>query len=108
MEHIWQIIVAVIGSTAVASLVQFFVNRSDNRKSLGKRLDRLERDGLRTQLLLLILMRPEEHQEILTIAEHYFRKPPNGLGGDWYMTSLFYKWLNDTGIAEPDWFDKGD
>lgn len=101
-----QIIIAILGSTAVATLIQFFVTRNDNKKGITKRLDKLERDGLRTQLLLLILMRPEEKQEILTIAEHYFKKPPEGLGGDWYMTSVFNTWLSDAGIAEPDWFDK--
>lgn len=104
MEHIWQIILAIIGSTAVATLVQFFVTRNDNKKNLSKRLDRLERDVLRTQLLLLILMRPEEQQEILTIAEHYFKD----LKGDWYMTSIFNKWLKANEIAEPEWFTGGD
>lgn len=99
MEHI---IIAVIGSTALATLVQFFVTRHDNKRNLSKRLDKLERDGLRTQLLLLILMRPEEKQEILTIAEHYFKD----LRGDWYMTSIFNKWIVDSDIAEPEWFNK--
>ena len=103
MANIWQLIVAIIGSTAVATLVQFFVTRSDNRKNLAKRLDKLERDGVRTQLLLLILMRPDETKEILTIGEHYFRV----LKGDWYMTSIFYHWLIEKGIAEPEWFTGG-
>lgn len=98
-----QIIIAVIGSTAFATLVQFFVTRHDNKRNLSKRLDRLERDGLRTQMLFLILMRPEELQEILTIAEHYFKD----LKGDWYMTSIFNKWVEEQGIAEPEWFTGG-
>lgn len=107
MENVIRIIALIAGSTAAATLIQFFVTRHDNRKSLSARLDKLERDGLRTQLLFLILMRPEEHQEILTIAEHYFRKPPDGLGGDWYMTSIFNKWVKEQGIAEPEWFTGG-
>lgn len=103
MEHIWQIIVAILGSTAVATLVQFFVNRHDNKENLSKRLDKLERDGLRTQLLLLILMRPEESREILTIGEHYFKD----LHGDWYMTSIFNRWVEEAGMAEPEWFQGG-
>lgn len=37
--------------------------------------------------------------------ERYFRKPPNGLGGNWYMTSLFDKWIiqHNSGI-KPEWF----
>lgn len=99
MEHI---IIAVVGSTALATLVQFFVTRHDNKRNLSKRLDRLERDGLRTQMLVLIIQRPEEKQEILTIAEHYFKD----LKGDWYMTSIFNKWIVDSDIAEPEWFNK--
>lgn len=105
------IIVAVLAIFACGGFWTFLQSRmqrrdqkNDNQDALSKKLDRLERDGLRTQLLLLILLRPAEQQEILTIAEHYFRKPPNGLGGDWYMTTLFNKWLIDTGIAVPDWF----
>ena len=95
-----QLVIAVISSATVATLVQFFVTRYDNKKNLWKRVDKLERDGVRTQLLLLILMRPGETKEILTIGEHYFKV----LKGDWYMTSIFNKWLEEAGIAEPEWF----
>lgn len=98
---VWQFVLALLGSTAVATLIQFFVNRHDKR--LEERLNRLERDGLRTQMLVLIIQRPEEKQEILTIAEHYFKD----LKGDWYMTSIFNKWIVDSDIAEPEWFQGG-
>lgn len=98
-----QIIIAVVGSTTLATLVQFFVTRHDNKRNLSKRLDRLERDGLRTQLLLLVLLKPGEKQEILTLAEHYFKD----LKGNWYMTSIFNTWVEENGIAEPEWFRGG-
>lgn len=98
-----QIIIAIIGSTTVAALVQFFVTRHDNKKNITGQLKKLERDVLRTQMLFLILMRPGEVQEILTIAEHYFKD----LHGDWYMTSIFNKWVEEQGIAEPEWFKGG-
>ena len=98
-----QLLIAIIGSTAIATLVQFFVNRYDSKKNIADKLTKLEKDGLRCQLLLLILLRPGETQEILTISEHYFKK----LKGDWYMTSIFNKWVDESGIAEPEWF-KGD
>lgn len=98
-----QVIIAVIGSTTLATLVQFFVTRHDNKRNLSKRLDRLERDGLRTQLLLLVLLKPGEKQEILTLAEHYFKD----LKGNWYMTSIFNTWVEENGIAEPEWFRGG-
>lgn len=98
------IIVAVLASNGLFALLQFLITRHDSKKNIKGKLVMLEKDGLRTQLLLLLLMMPDEKKEILTIAEHYFRKPPNGLGGNWYMTSLFDKWLEKTKTAKPEWF----
>ena len=99
------IILAVLGSTALSSLIQFLIKRYDEKKNaktnVKEKLTTLEKDVLRTQMLLLILMKPEEQKEILTIGEHYFKT----LKGDWYMTSIFNKWLKEKTIAEPEWFD---
>lgn len=99
------IIVAVVGSNALFGFIQFLVSRRDKRKNITEKisdqLKRQEKDILRTQLLVLIALRPKEQQEILTVAEHYF----GDLKGNWYMTSLFNKWLLDSDIASPDWFD---
>ncbi len=100
------IVLAVLGSTALSSLIQFLIKRYDDKKNskenVEEKLSTLEKDTLRTQMLLLILMKPEEEQEILTIGEHYFKE----LKGNWYMTSIFNKWLKDTNTAEPEWFEK--
>lgn len=96
-----EILIAVLSSTALSSLIQFFINRHDSKKNVKGKLITLEKDVLRTQLLLLILLRPAEQQEILTVGEHYFKE----LHGDWYMTSIFNKWLLESAIAEPEWFD---
>lgn len=100
------IVLAVLGSTALSSLIQFLIKRYDEKKNakfnVKEKLATLEKDTLRTQMLLLILMKPEEEQEILTIGEHYFKE----LKGNWYMTSIFNKWLKDTNTAEPEWFEK--
>ena len=95
-------IIAVIGSTALSQLIQFFVSRHDSKKRIPEKLETLEKDTIRTQLLFLIQLTPEEIQEILTVAKHYF----GVLNGDWYMTSIFNKWLVRNKIAEPEWFDK--
>ena len=99
------IVLAVLGSTALSSLIQFLIKRYDEKKdakfNVREKLTTLEKDTLRTQMLLLILMKPEEKKEILTIGEHYFKT----LKGDWYMTSIFNKWLESTGTAEPEWFE---
>lgn len=99
------IIVAVLASNGFFALVQFLITRWDTKKNLKGSLKKLERDGLRTQLLLLLLIQPEEQTEILTIAERYFKKPPQGLGGNWYMTSLFKKWLEENKVGKPEWFE---
>ena len=96
-----EIIIAVIGSTAVATLIQFFVNRHDNKVNIGEKLKLLEKDGLRTQLLLLILLCPDEEREILTIGEKYFGK----LHGNWVATPIFNKWCEERDL-NPEWFDK--
>lgn len=95
------IILAVLGSTALSSLIQFLIKRWDDKHNVKDKLATLEKDVLRTQMLLLILMKPEEKKEILTIGEHYFKT----LKGNWYMTSIFNKWLESSGTAEPEWFE---
>lgn len=95
------IILAVLGSTALSSLIQFLIKRWDDKHNVKDKLITLEKDTLRTQMLLLILLKPEEKQEILTIGQHYFQK----LKGDWYMTSIFKKWLKESGTEEPEWFE---
>lgn len=105
MSPVVTIAVAVIGSTAVSSLIQFLITRYDKKKEskdgIKGKLIILEKDVLRSQLLLLILLRPAEQQEIMIVGEHYFKE----LHGDWYMTSIFNKWLLESEIAEPEWFD---
>lgn len=95
------ILIAVLGGGNLLLFIKFLIERHDQNKGIGKTLTRLEKDGVRTQLLLLILMRPEEQTEILRIAEHYFVK----LKANWYMTSIFSKWCDERNL-NPDWFDK--
>lgn len=94
------IILAILASNGFFALVQFLITRWDTKKNLKGTLKRLEKDILRTQLLLLILMQPDEEKEILKIAQYYFVK----LKGNWYMTSMFSKWCKSRGLR-PEWFD---
>lgn len=97
------IIVAVISamtSGGVLAFIQFLIARNDDKQGIKSTLKKLEKDGLRTQLLLMILMKPEEKKEILTLAQHYFVD----LEGNWYMTDIFKKWLKEKGHSNPDWF----
>ena len=104
-----KILLTILGGGNVILFLKFLIERHDRKKEraedtekeeLRKTLKRLEKDGVRTQLLLLILLRPDEQTEILKIAEHYFVK----LKADWYMTSVFKKWCDEQQL-EPEWFD---
>lgn len=97
-ELITTIVAAVLASNGLFALVQFLITRKDT--SIKTKLDRLEKDGLRTQLLLMILLKGDEKKEILTLGQHYF----DDLKGNWYMTDIFYKWLEEKGHSKPDWF----
>lgn len=104
------ILLGILGGGNLILFIKFLIERYDRKKdkeeakekeNVNSKLLVLEKDGLRTQLLLLILIRPDEQTEILRIAEHYFKV----LKGDWYMTSIFNNWLKLNKIAEPEWFD---
>lgn len=104
----------VLGGGNLFLIIKFFIERHDKKvekaeekesNSTKSTLKKLEKDGIRTQLLLLMLLLPEEKKEILTLGQYYFSKPPKGLDGNWYMTSLFDKWITErnSGI-KPEWF----
>ena len=106
MNAIASIVIGVLGAVDLVTLIIFFINRHDQRKGLEDKLMTLEKDGLRTQLLMLMLMRPDSKQEIMTIGQRYFSKKVNGgLEGNWYMTDMFNHWLQERGDSAPEWFD---
>ena len=104
-------ILAVIGAVLGSGLIQFLITRHDNNKAnpIEKKIDKIleeqkktEKDNLRTQLLVMMNMMPNNHEEIMTLAERYFKE----LKGDWFYSSLFSKWLKDNNVEKPLWFDK--
>lgn len=101
MNTIASVIIGLLGAVDFVTLLIFFINRHDQKKGLEDKLKTLEKDGLRTQLLMLILLQPDAKQEILTVGQHYFRD----LKGNWYMSDVFNRWCIKHG-QEPDWFDK--
>lgn len=107
METAITIIIAVIGSTGLATLIQFFISRHDKKhdrlEHIEKQLTKTEADSVRMQLLFLINQMPDEDQEILTVAQHYFCD----LRKNWYMTSLFEKWCKKQNVPIPSWFQGG-
>jgi len=108
-ETILIAVISAMTSGGVLGFIQFLIKRKDDKEQRAENkqdddikgaLKKLEKDGLRTQLLLLLLLQPDEETEILKIAQHYFVK----LKGNWYMTSMFSKWCKTRGLR-PEWFD---
>lgn len=117
------LILVLIANNALWAFAQFLISRHDRKaddkdglkaamRDIKKKLEDLEteikaklkkqeKDAVRTQLLVLILLKPEEEQEILTLGEHYFKN----LKGNWYMTSIFKNWIKEYKVANPDWFE---
>lgn len=104
-QIIFDIISIVFGGSSLVTLVIFLINRRDMRKSeiekINKQLVKLEKDSVRTQLLILMENYTDaDEQELLTCAEHYF----SVLCGNWYMTSKFKRFLKLNQIETPTWF----
>ena len=113
----WEILLGVVGSAGLAQIIVKIIDVVSERKKakaekndeekqmLEEILHRLqigEKDDCRQQLLLLMADYPDDVQEIMTIAEHYFKD----LKSNWYLTSIFNNWLEKKKIARPEWFER--
>lgn len=113
------ILVAVLGSSGLIGGIFSVINtvlsrkaaRSDKQKEIEAKLAELEKatqenkmDATRVQMLLLMSDYPDDKQEILKIAERYFKD----MGGNFYMDSLFSKWLKKNDLTKPSWFKNND
>lgn len=112
------ILLGLIGAVLGSGIIQFFVTRHDQKKKesieeklkpIDSKLDKIideqktsEKDALRTQLLVMMTTLPNNHEEIMTLAQRYFGE----LKGDWFYSSLFNKWLKENDIEKPIWFEK--
>ena len=101
----YDIMLTILGGGNLILFIKFLIERYDKKQErkdydIKEELHKLKKDGIRTQMLVLILLKPSEKKEILTLGENYFKK----LEGNWYMTSIFNKWLTDTNTAKPEWF----
>lgn len=104
-------ILAVVGAVMGSGLIQFLITRHDQNKAkpIEQKIDKIleeqkksEKDNLRTQLLVMMNMMPNNQEEIMTCAERYFKQ----LEGDWFYSSLFAKYLKENNIENPIWFNK--
>lgn len=92
METIY---LAILGSSLLGVIVsQIFelikrkLDKNDTIKQLIARMDKAEKDSVRTQLLILLSDYWYRDEEIMEVARHYFED----LKGDWYMTKLYEEW----------------
>ena len=99
-ENATAILLGVLGSSAFCELVRYFIERATKKKDISKRLDKLEKDGVRSQLMTLLHDYPTRTDEIMEVAHHYFVD----LQGNWFMTGLFEKWLEENNVNKPKWF----
>lgn len=62
-----------------------------------------QRSCLRIELTNEIKRHPQNHDTIMKIAERYFMPvEEGGLGGDWYLSSVFLEWAEKEGIRLPE------
>ena len=90
--------VGIIGAAAVGvgtwCLSQINSETNSKLDKISTKIDGIEMDSTRNQLLVLMSDYPNNESEILKVADFYF----NELDGDWYMTELFSKWGTSRGI----------
>lgn len=103
------LIIGFAGTIVGSGIIQFLVNRHDAKKGIESKLDKIideqkkaEKDSLRVQLLVMMNLMPNNHEEIMTLGQRYF----DDLKGDWFYSSLFAKWLKDNKIENPVWFNR--
>ena len=101
------ILSCILGGGSLVTLIIFLIQRNDTKNNelqrLSKQMDKLEKDIVRTQLMILMEnYTPGQESEIMAVAEHYFAD----LDGNWYMTTLFNKFVEENKIAEPEWLSK--
>lgn len=107
------IIIAILSSGVVSALIASattllvrHLDKKDGQRNkiseIEKKVNRNEVDNVRLQMMLLMSDYPEEKQEIMRCAEHYFRD----LKGNWYMSTLFSRWLANNGMTNPEWFNE--
>ena len=104
------IVVSLSGAVAgLSGIITFFVNRHDNKKKNSfteeekneilngvRKINTIEVDTCRLQLLNLIQHSPKNTDAIFYQARHYFKE----LKGNSYMKSVVFDWAKAQGINE--------
>lgn len=114
MKEVVVAVIAGVFSGAFFTFLQFLIQRKDSKKQdiedikeaiedLKEKIKEIQLGNARTELMLLFNDHPDNEQEVLKQAEKYFVQ----LNGNFYMTSMFTKWLKLNHINIPGWFVSG-
>lgn len=114
------LIVGVLSSASLVALINGLFQRKRDKESkesgLESKIDTViadqdkimknqkkhEGDIVRVELKLMISDFPEKEEDILRLAEHYFKD----LHGNWVMATTFKQWLDERGLELPQWYNE--
>ena len=114
------IIVAILSSGALSALINAIAQGRRDKQSKATGLEskvdtviadqdkimkaqkKQEGDIIRVELKLMISNFPEKEEDILRLAEHYFKD----LHGNWVMATTFKQWLDERGLELPQWYNE--
>lgn len=110
-DQIISLILGILGAGSFFGFLQFLINRKDSKNDkLDDILDRLSiienkqdkcaLSETRSELLIMMNHYKKDTSEIMRLAQKYFEE----LKGDFYMTSIFQKWMKTNKIETPVWF----
>lgn len=119
-----EIVIAVLGCTAFWQLIDHIIEArrkkkfdveqaikdiqsdlaaiQDDQAVLKHQLEKIEKDTVRIQLKDLMRDWPENEEECMTVAQHYFVD----LKANWWMSMVFNRWLAKNSIGRPEWLKK--
>lgn len=95
-----EIIIAIIGSGAFFTFIQFLINRYDNKNKILNKINYIEVGLTRMQLMVLMSDYPNRKEEVMKLAKKYFGE----LKGNFFLSSIFKSWLKKHKIKKPSWF----
>lgn len=116
MQVLTNIILPLVVAVAGSGLVQFLITRSDKKhdqlaeiktalsdlsNTVADNHLQSQRENKRLELMSLMQNPDADDGEIMKVAQYYFEE----LDGDWYMSSLFSKWLKRNNVTLPSWFN---
>ena len=103
-------------STLITAVFQYLQTKKSKKDGMESKVDdiiadqekimasqkRHEGDIVRVELKRMIADFPDDDNDILRLAEHYF----HDLHGNWVMDAIFKKWLSDRHLELPNWFEE--